>query len=318
VTQYIVRRLLGIVPTLLLLVLAVVVMMRMMPADIIDVLLSEQAADPTLRGRLEHHLGLDKSVPEQYVAYLAGLPRGDLGTSLLTGRPVRDMIGERLNVTVELAFFALLVGGSAGAAVGVLSAIYQDSALDYLLRSLAIVGLTVPNFALATAVVLLPAIYFHWSPPLVYVPLDKDIAGHFQQFLLPSLVLGTALTGATMRITRTQVLEVLRQDYVRTARMKGLGEQTVIVRHVLRNAMLPVLSVFGLQVAALVSGTVILENIFALPGLGRLLLAAVTQRDYPVVQGITLVVGIGVMCTNLVVDLSYGLFDPRVKIGVSR
>src|SRR5262245_16193606 len=221
-TQYIVRRLLGVVPTLLLLVLAVVIMLRAMPAGIIDVLLHEQATDPKARGVLEHRLGLDKSIAEQYVRYLAGFPRGDLGTSLLTGRSVRDMITERLSVTTELAFFALILGGSAGVLIGVLSAIYQDTALDYVLRSVAIIGLTIPAFALATAVVLLPAIYFQWAPPLVYTPIDQDVVAHFKQFILPSLVLATALTGATMRITRTQMLEVMRQDYVRTARMKGL------------------------------------------------------------------------------------------------
>jgi peptide/nickel transport system permease protein len=314
VTGYVIRRLLGMVPTLLLLVLAVVIMMRIMPADIVDVLLSEQAADDNARQVLRERLGLDRSLPQTYVEYLSGLTTGDLGTSLLKNRPVRDMIAERVNVTLELAVFALAVSLTVGITIGVISAIARDTPVDYVLRSIGLLGLVVPTFALATAAILLPALYFNWSPPISYVKFDSDPIGHLTQYILPGVVLGAAAGGVIMRVTRTQMLEVLRQDYVRTARMKGLRERKVIVRHVLKNAMIPVVSVFGLQVAALMSGTVIIENVFALPGLGRLLVDAVNQRDYPVVQGVTLVVGTFVMAVNLVVDLSYVLFDPRIRL----
>ncbi|MBI2760439.1 MAG: ABC transporter permease [Chloroflexi bacterium] len=313
-TGYVIRRLLGMAPTLLLLVLAVVIMMRIMPADIVDVLLSEQAADDNARQELRARLGLDKSLPRTYVEYLGGLTTGDLGTSLLKSRPVRDMIGERINVTLELAVFALAVSLTIGITIGVISAIARDTPVDYVLRSIGLLGLVVPTFALATAAILLPALYFNWSPPISYVTFDSDPIGHLTQFILPGVVLGAAAGGVIMRVTRTQMLEVLRQDYVRTARMKGLRERRVIIRHVLKNAMIPVVSVFGLQVAALMSGAVIIENVFALPGLGRLLVDAVNQRDYPVVQGVTLVVGTFVMAVNLVVDLSYVLFDPRIRL----
>jgi peptide/nickel transport system permease protein len=313
-TQYIVRRLLGIIPTLLLLVAAVVTMMRFMPADIVDVLLAEQAADQNTRHELRARLGLTEPLPVRYVEYVAGLFRGDLGTSLIKNRPVSELIFERINVTIELGIFALTFGWTAGLTIGIVSALTRDTVVDYALRALAIAGLTIPTFALATLVVLLPALYWQWSPPINYVALDKDPVGHFTQFILPAVVVGTVTAGGIMRLTRTQMLEVLSQDYVRTARVKGLRERTVIFRHVLKNAMIPVISVFGLQVATLMSGSVIIENVFALPGMGRLLIDAVNQRDYPLVQGITLMIGTFVMFVNLVVDLSYVWFDPRVKL----
>ncbi|MGH2588763.1 MAG: ABC transporter permease, partial [Dehalococcoidia bacterium] len=286
-TGYIVRRLLGIIPTLLLLTLVVVVMMRMMPADIVDVLLQEQAADENTRAELRARLGLDKPLPVRYVEYVGGLTQGDLGTSLLRNRPVSSMIVERINVTVELALVALVVAFTIGTTIGVISAVASDTPLDYLLRAVGLLGLIFPTFALATAAILLPAIYFNWSPPVSYVTFKQDPVGHVTQYILPGLVLGAVGAAVIMRVSRTQMLEVLRQDYVRTARMKGLRERTVILRHVIKNAMIPVISVFGIQVAALMSGTVIIENVFALPGLGRLLVDAVNQRDYPVVQGVT-------------------------------
>jgi len=234
---------------------------------------------------------------------------------LLSTRPVRQLIFERLNITVELAVMGLLLGWAVGSTIGVISAVRQDGFVDYILRAFALVGLTIPNFALGTAVLVLPAIYWNWTPPLFYTKFSDDPIAHFSQFLVPACVLGFALMGASMRFTRTQMLEILRQDYIRTARVKGLAERTILIRHALRNAMLPIISVLGLQVATVFSGAVILETIFALPGMGRLLLDAVQSKDWPVVQGVTLVVGVWVMIVNLVVDLSYGLFDPRVKIG---
>ncbi len=313
--RYIAQRLLGMIPTLLLLILAVVVLVRLMPGDIVDIMLAEQAAGSTSRETLEKRFGIDDPLPVAYVQYTGNLATGDLGESLRTGQPVGEMIRDRIDVTLELATFALLMGWTVGVLIGVFSAITQDSPFDYLLRGFAILGLTIPSFALATAVFVLPAIYWNWSPPIFYTRFGDDPVAHLQQFILPALVLAASLMGAVMRITRTQMLEVLRQDYIRTARAKGLQERTIIIRHTLRNAVIPVISVFGLQVAFLMSGTVIIENIFALPGLGRLLLDAVAQRDYPVIQGVTVVIGLAVMLVNLLVDVSYGMFDPRLRAG---
>ena len=311
--RYVARRLLGVVPTLLLLVLLTVVLTRLMPGDVIDQLLLERAADDNARQQLESLLGLDKSLPVQYVDYIKDAMRGDLGESLIEHRPVLRMIGERVNISIELASFSLIVAWSFGATVGTLSAMYQNRPLDYLLRAVAVLGLTVPTFALGVAVVLLPAIWWRWSPPLSYVSFTENPVAHLKQFILPALVLGFATAGSIMRLTRTTMLEVLRQDYVRTAHAKGLRGIVVVTRHAVRNALVPVLSVFGLQVASLLSGAVIIESIFALPGMGRLMLGAVEGRDYPVIQGVTLMVGVFVMLVNLLVDLSYPFIDPRIK-----
>ena len=311
---YLVRRLGGMVLTLLLLTFAIVVFARMVNTDVIDVLLGDRTADPQLRAELEERLGINKSVPEEYVSYVAGAVRGDLGKSLLSGRPVRLMITDRVWVTLQLAIAALLIGATTGMTIGVLSALKQDGATDYALRSFAIVGLTIPNFALATAAIILPTIYLQWTPPLIYKPFSEDAWGHTKQFILPALILGFGLMGTQMRIMRTQMLEVLRQDYIRTARVKGLGSGTVVIRHALRNALIPVISLLGLQVAVIFSGSVVLEQIFGLPGMGTMLLQAVQQKDWPVVQGITLVIGVWVVLVNLLVDLSYTILDPRLKV----
>lgn len=311
---YLIRRLGGMVLTLLLLTLAVVLFARMVDTDVIDVLLGDSAADDQSRAQLEERLGINKPVPEEYVSYVGNAVTGDLGKSLLSGRPVRSMIADRIWVTLKLAISALIIGGLAGMTIGILSAIKQDGPVDYAMRSFAIAGLTVPNFALATAIVILPTIYFNWTPPLVYKPFGSDPVGHLTQFILPALILAFGLMGTQMRIMRTQMLEVLRQDYIRTARMKGLSGKTVVLRHAIRNAMIPVISLLGLQVAVIFSGSVVIEQIFGLPGMGSMLLQAVQQKDWPVVQGITLVIGVWVVLVNLLVDISYALLDPRLKV----
>ncbi len=312
--QYILRRLAGMVVTLLLLVFVVVLFARIVPTDVIDVILADSARDEQSRQQLEDRLGLNKSIPEEYASYLFSALRGDFGESLLSGREVRAMISDRILITVELAAYGLILGALVGTTIGVISAIKQDGPIDYVLRSVAIFGLTVPNFALATAAIVIPSIYWQWTPPLFYKPFTEDPMGHVSQFILPAVVLAIGLMGAQMRVMRTQMLEVLRQDYIRTARVKGLAGQTVIVRHALRNALIPVVSLFGLQIAVILSGSVILETIFGLPGMGTLLLQSVSTKDWPVVQGVTLVVGTWVVAVNLVVDLSYGFIDPRVKV----
>ena len=310
---YLLRRLLGMVLTLLLLAFTVVLFSRIVPTNVIDVILGDRASDAQSRKDLEDRLGINKSVPEEYVTYVGHLATGNLGKSLLSGRPVRLMIADRIWVTLQLAVAAILIGGLTGMTIGVISAIKQDGPIDYALRSFALIGLTIPNFAFATAAIILPSIYFHWTPPLIYKPLSEDPWGHVSQLILPALILSFGLMGTQMRIMRTQMLEVLRQDYIRTARTKGLKNSTVILRHAIRNAMNSVVSLLGLQVAVIFSGSVILEQIFGLPGMGSMLLQSVQNKDWPVVQGITFVIGVWVVLVNFFVDVSYTFLDPRLK-----
>jgi peptide/nickel transport system permease protein len=313
--RHLITRLVAIVPTVLLLLLFVVVLIRLLPGNAVDVMLANAAGRQGQRDRqqLSHELGLDKSVVQQFVSYSTAAAHGDLGTSLWTRKRVANIIAGDIGVTVELTVLSLLVGSFAGIGIGVFSALYRGGALDYGLRIFSILGLTVPNFALATIIIVFPTLWWRWSPPLTYTPVSEGLWAHLAQFFTPALILGFGLSAGLMRLTRTTMLDVLRQDYVRTARAKGLAAQTVVVRHALRNALIPVISLFGLQVGALLSGAVVLEQVFGLPGIGRELVSAISQRDYPVIQGITLVAGLFVILTNLLVDMSYGVIDPRIR-----
>ncbi len=238
---------------------------------------------------------------------------GSLGESLMGGAAVEEKIIERLPVTLELGVMAIVIGLVIALPVGIYSAIRQDTAADYLGRSAAIIGLATPNFWLGIMVMIYPTIWWGWTPPLELVPFTKDPLGNLWGFLIPSLILGTASAAATMRMMRTMMLEVLRQDYIRTAWSKGLKEKVVVIRHALKNALIPVVTLIGLQLPILVGGSVIMENIFNLPGLGRLLLNALNDRDYPVVSGINLFFATGVVGINLFIDLFYAFLDPRVR-----
>ena len=268
---YIIRRLLLITPTLLLLTILVFLSVRFIPGDVIDVMVSrmETAGGGIDREALERRLGLDVPVWVQYGRWLGGVfLHGSLGESLMGRGAVTERIVARLPVTLELGVLALLIGLVIALPAGIYSAIRQDTAADYVGRSVAIIGLATPNFWLALIVVIYPAIYFGWAPPLELVAFTEDPLGNLAVFIIPSLILGTASAAATMRMTRTMMLEVLRQDYVRTAWSKGMGERAVVLRHALKNAFIPVVSLIGLQLPILVGGAVIMENIFNLPGLG--------------------------------------------------
>ena len=313
--RYILARVLGLIPTLALLIFFVVMLVRMLPGDIIDLILEEQVLSQDDRAAFEKKLGLDKSVPEEWVDFTVGVfTRADLGNSIWNQRPVRDVIADKLPVTLKLGLMALAVSSTVGIMVGILAAVKQDTIVDYALRSLSIASLSIPSFATATLVIVLPVIWFGWSPSIIYRPPDDGFVSHYTQFIVPALILGMVLSSTLMRMTRTMMLEVMRQDYIRTARAKGVTERVVIFRHALRNAMIPVISLLGLQVANLVGGTVIIETVFGLPGVGRLLIASVGIRDYPMVQGITVMFGMSVIVVNLLVDLSYGWLDPRARI----
>jgi peptide/nickel transport system permease protein len=226
---------------------------------------------------------------------------------------VEERIIGRLPVTIELGVMAIVIGLVIALPVGIYSAIRQDTAADYAGRSIAIIGLATPNFWLALMVMLFPAIWWGWSPPVLWVPFTEDPLGNLAVLLIPSLILGTASAAATMRMTRTMMLEVLRQDYIRTAWSKGLRERVVVIRHTIKNALIPVVTLIGLQLPILVGGAVIMENIFNLPGLGRLMVLALEDRDYPVVSGINLFFATAVVLFNLLIDLLYSYLDPRVR-----
>ena len=316
---YIIRRVLLLIPTFLLLTILVFLSVRFLPGDVIDVMMDrlsrrEGGMEHFDRERVERMLGLDVPAPVQYVRWLGGIfLRGTLGESLLGGVAVEEKIIGRLPITVELGVLAILIGLVIAVPVGIYSAVRQDTAGDYAGRSIAIIGLATPNFWLATLVLTFPAIWWAWAPPLRMVAFADDPLRNLGHLFIPSLILGTYLAATVMRMTRTMMLEVLRQDFIRTAWAKGLRERVIILRHVIKNALIPVVTLIGLQLPILVGGSVIMENMFALPGLGRLMLEALSARDYPVVSGINLFFATAVMTINLFIDILYGYLDPRVQ-----
>jgi peptide/nickel transport system permease protein len=313
---YLARRLLALLPTLLLASLIVFFTIRLIPGDVIDLMLSQNdvAADKLNRDQLVAALGLDRPVWEQYLRWVGAIVlHGDLGQSLWQSTPVTELLSGRLPVTFQLGAMALVVALTIALPIGIYSALRQDTAGDYIGRSFSILLLAVPSFWLATMVVVFPSIWWGWSPQVDYVRFSDDPWENLQRMALPAIVLGAGLSAITMRLTRTMMLEVLRQDYIRTAWAKGLPERLVVMRHALRNAMVPVITLIGLQAPLLIGGAVIIEQIFVIPGMGLLLLDSVQQRDYPIITGVFLVVGVAVMLINLAVDLSYGLLDPKVR-----
>lgn len=310
------RRLLALIPTMIFASIIVFLSVRLIPGDVIDLMLSQNSVsnDAMSREQLVQALGLDRPMWSQYLSWSSGiLFRGDFGTSLWTSTPVLETLLERMPVTLWLSFLALVVALSVALPIGIYSAIRQDTAGDYITRSFSILMLAIPSFWLATMAMVLPSIWWGWTPEVRYVPFLADPVQNLKQMILPAIILGTALSAITMRMTRTMMLEVLRQDYIRTAWAKGLGEPRIVVRHALRNALIPVVTLIGLQAPLLLGGAVIIEQIFVIPGIGTLLLDAVSTRDYPIVTGVFLVVGLAVMLTNLLVDISYGWLDPKVR-----
>jgi peptide/nickel transport system permease protein len=312
VKRYLLKRLAAAIPSLLIASVIVFSLPRLIPGDVVDLMLEENAYARDRDG-LRAKLGLDQPLYLQYFVWLGNVLRGDLGESLWTGRPIVQELAYRVPVSLELGgtavFFAVLMA----VPVGIVSAIRQDTARDYVARSAAILGLSIPGFWLATLLIVMPAIYWGWSPPITFTAFSTNPWAHVVQFVLPGFLLGIASAAAIMRLTRAQLLEVLRQDYIRTAWSKGLRERVVVVNHGLKNAIIPVVTVLGIQIAQVLSGTVVFETIFGLPGMGRFLFEAISQRDYPVVQGINLVVVTVVVVMNLIVDLIYVLVDPRIR-----
>ncbi len=309
---YVARRLMNMIPVLVGLSLIVFLLIRVIPGDATDAIL-EESPTAVRKDELRAQLGLDRPLPVQYGLWVRGIATGDFGTSFWTNRPVRDSIVRTLPVTVELAVLASLVAALVALPIGVLGALKQDTMWDYIGRSIGIAALSVPNLFLGTLVIVLPAIYFGWVPPVTYRPIWEEPLRNLEQFWLPSLVIGASTSAALMRMMRSTLLEVLRQDYIRTARAKGLHEATVVRRHAVKNCLIPVITMYGGLVAGLLTGTVITETIFNLPGLGNLTIDAISQRDYPQIQANVLLFGVIYVIANLLVDVSYAFLNPRIR-----
>jgi peptide/nickel transport system permease protein len=311
--KYIIRRLLLAVPVLFLASLIVFGLMRVMPGDALTALMAESGnvSERELQ-KLRKDLGLDLPYHEQYLIWVWQMVSLNPGYSIFTSEPIPVALKKSIPVTLELALLAMILGLVIAIPVGVLSATRQDKLSDYVGRLVAISGLSLPDFWLGTLVITFAAIWFHWIPPLGYVSVWESPWTNLQQFLLPAAVLGFRLSAATMRMTRSTLLEVLREDYVRTAWAKGLGERLIVYKHALKNALIPVVTIIGGQLGTLLAGTVIVETIFALPGMGRLTVEAILYRDYPIVQTNVMLVAGTLVTLNLLVDLTYAWLDPRI------
>ncbi|WP_027891947.1 ABC transporter permease [Calidithermus chliarophilus] len=289
-------------------------MVRLVPGDVVTNLIGlEGNVSPERREELRRLFGLDLPLHVQFGQWFGALLQGDLGTSLRTDRPVLTDLALRFPVTLELTLFALLIALAIALPLGVTAAVNRGKTLDYLASLFALVGIAAPSFWLAILFILLFSLKLGWFPPTGYVLFSEDPLGNLRSLFLPALALGMSLAAATTRIVRSSLLEVLSLDYARTARAKGLPERAVVYRHALRNALIPVVTVVGLQVGNLLGGTVIIEQIFGLPGIGRFALEGINLRDYPVVQGAVLLVAGAFVLVNVLVDVLYALIDPRVR-----
>ena len=316
---YIVRRLLLVIPTLLIVTALTTVAIRLIPGDAVDVLvgqmdLSGKENRQELRAQLEAKLGLDAPIPVQYVRWWKDvLLHGDLGDSIFMGVSVKDQIKQRLPVTLEIGVLALVIAMLISFPIAIFSAVRQDTIGDYAFRSLAIIFISLPEFWVGIMVVVFPSIWWGWSPPIINISLWDDPIGNLKMYILPAAILGMGINGVNMRLMRTMMLEVVREDYIRTAYAKGLTERVVILRHAVKNALIPVVTVIGLNVPVVIGGSIIIEQIFGLPGMGRLAVEAAFIRDYPVIIGVTLVYAFVVLLIILITDLSYAFLDPRIR-----
>lgn len=311
--QYVLRRVALAVPTLFLVSVIVFALMRMMPGDVVTRMVEGHGYASTLDA-LRKDLGLDRPMYVQYFEWIGNIVlRGDFGHSYWTRQPIWDEFVRRFPVTLELALLTILVSVVIGVVVGIISAARQDSVSDYVSRILAILALSVPYFGLAVLVVVLPSIWFKWTPVWTYVPFTVDPLENLKIMTVPALVFGVTRAGPIMRIMRSSLLDVLRQDYIRTAWSKGLNERRIVLRHALKNAMIPVVSLIGLQMPLYIGGSVIIEAIFRLPGVGLFFFEALNKLDYPVVQSVNLIIAAMVVGLNLLIDLSYAYLDPRIR-----
>jgi len=311
---YILKRVAFAIPTLFVVSLGIFLLVRLLPGDIIDILFGgDQTASEEIKERAREQLGLNGSYAEQYWRWISGIAQGDFGFSLRNTEPVSNIIVDSLVVTLELVVLALLIATVVGVPLGVVSAVRRDSATDYAARIGGLIGLSIPSFWLATLLLLFTSRVFGWVPPLTYISPFDDPIGNLSQFILPAISISVFTMAIVMRMVRATMLEVLGQDYVRTARAKGVGRGTVISKHALRNALIPVVTIVGFEIGVLIGGAAIVEIIFGLPGVGYTLLQAIFGRDYPVIQAMTLMIAFTFIFANLLVDVLYGVLDPRIS-----
>jgi peptide/nickel transport system permease protein len=311
--SFLIKRLLATIPTILLVTIAVFMILRLTPGGPAVAMLGDQAS-PEAVAALEHQLGLDKPLYVQYFHWLGNALHGDLGRSAFGNQPVTELIVQRIVPTLELSILALIVSLLIGITAGIVAAVKHNTAVDAVSSLLAILGVSTPSFWLAILLVLIFSIKLSWLPALGYVSPFSDLATNLKDMLLPSVTLGVILAAVVTRFTRASMLDALYQDYVRTARSKGLEERKVVVRHALSNAMIPIVTVVGLELGGLLSGAVIIETIFSLPGNGQLLVTSIFNRDFPVVQGLVVVIATVFIVVNVVVDVVYALIDPRIRL----
>ena len=322
---YIVRRLLLLIPTLLLLSMVIYFLIHLVPGNLVDAMLSKPGAAEIKidRAALERQLGLDAPLFVQYGRWmgfipqmdgsLSGIFQGNLGISAWQRVSVAELVALKWPVTFELGLMGIIIGQLIALPIGIFSALRQDSLRDYAGRTFAVLCISVPSFWLGTLIIVYPAIWWGHMPPIMLIRFADNPLGNLGMFITPAIILGMGLSGFSMRLTRTQMLEVLRQDYIRTAWSKGLKERIVVVRHALKNAFIPIITSIGLQLPVLVGGTVIIEQIFVLPGMGRLVVGAIGDRDEALLAGVLLILSVAVMLINLMVDLTYALLDPRIR-----
>lgn len=311
---YVLKRTLSVIPALLGISVLVFLLLRLVPGDVVDQMLGAQnTITEGQRQSLRHFFGLDQPLPVQFWEWIRRVAVGDLGASFRTATPVSQLLLSRLPVTIELTALSMMIGSAIGISTGVVAAVWRNTSLDDGARVVSLFGLSIPEFWQGTMLLLMTSLWLHWIPPVDYVAPWEDPLRNLSIMVLPSLSLGTVLAANVMRMTRSALLDVLSRDYVRTARSKGLRERAVILRHALKNALIPVITVSGLQIGYLLGGAVIVEQVFTLPGVGRLLLDSIYGRDYPVVQGAVLVIASSFVVVNLCIDLLYAVLDPRIS-----
>ena len=309
---YVIRRVLQLIPVLFGISVLIFAVMKMIPGDVISGILGVDAT-PELRAQLEEIYGLNRPYVVQYLDWIGGVLHGDFGESIRTAEPILPQILTRFQVTAELTILAAIISWFIAIPLGILAAVKRNSLADRFVRVFALLGVSVPNFALSILLILFLSLAFGYFSPLGYVSFFEDPLRNLQIMILPASILGVSIAGSVMRMTRSSVLEVLRQDFVKTVRAKGASERVAIFKHVLRNALIPILTLVGMQIGTLLGGAVIVEQIFSLPGLGQMTLTGINQRDYPVVQGGVLFIAFVYVLVNLITDLLYTWVDPRIS-----
>jgi peptide/nickel transport system permease protein len=313
--RYALNRIALMIPTLLGVAVLVFLMLRMMPGDVVDVMFRSEGANvpPAIIEAEKARLGLDQPIPVQFVKWMGGVLRGDFGYSMWTGKPITYEIGIRLELSLQVAIMATLLALLIALPLGTLSAIFRDTWVDHVIRVVSIAGLAVPSFWLGMIIILSLLVLFHWNPPLIFTSFFEDPKANIAQLIWPALAVGYRYSAVVTRMMRSTLLEVLQEDYIRTARAKGVAERLVVVRHAMRNAMLPVITVTGLEFAFLIGGLVVTEQVFNLNGIGRLFVDSVARADNTMLQALVLLVSVCYIVVNLAVDLLYAVLDPRVR-----